>query len=98
MNEVLMRVLADLILFLAYCDDDVVDPDVAVERVEAAAHQLRKLNDSDRATFGAFMKRLADSTRAADKEQRRRYATMLKHLGLDEPKRQSRRTKRGKRG
>lgn len=79
MNEPLMRTVAHLVTFVAYCDDDVLDPDAAVSCLEEAAALLKPLSARDRADFQRFLDAEAERV---DEEQAQRYRTMLRHLGL----------------
>jgi hypothetical protein len=79
MNESLMRTVTFFVTFVAYCDDDVLDPDAAVSCLEQAAALLKPLTAKERAVFRQF---LAAEAERVDEEHAERYRTMLERLGL----------------
>ena len=55
----LVRALVGLVVqhdrFLESCDDEVLDPDGAIEQLEWSAHVLSELSETDRRTFLAVL-------------------------------------------
>jgi hypothetical protein len=44
----LVKIIADLAIFLEFTDEGQLDPDLAVEMMEQMASELQSLNDEDR--------------------------------------------------
>ena len=55
MNEILMNIIVDQILFLELSDDEVIDPDIAVAQLEQIMYCLQKLNQKEREIFTAYI-------------------------------------------
>jgi hypothetical protein len=90
-----MRTLADLVIFVAYCDDEVLDPDVAVSTLEGVATSLKALSAADLAAFSTFLEAEANRLKDAEGEQAERYRLLLEHLGLREtPRRKTSKRRR----
>ncbi len=80
MNEDLMRVVVDVIDFLANCDDEVLDPDTAVAMLEDIGFQINRLSVEDKKIFCSYLEELANETE--DKEKAAFYIAMPESLGL----------------
>lgn len=63
MNAVIIKALLDAVHFFANCEDDVLDPDVAVSQLEAIAAILSELDEIDRKSFRDICLELAKETR-----------------------------------
>lgn len=66
MNRLLMRALINCLLFLELSDDEVVDPDAAVEVMEYAAYLLQQLGPDERRELVQFAHELADEAADVD--------------------------------
>lgn len=55
MNEILMQIIVDQILFLDLSNDDVIDPDTAVAQLEQIVYSLQKLSREERTIFTAYI-------------------------------------------
>jgi len=51
MNESIVRVLIDLIVFLEFSDDSTVDPDAAVNMMETVSARLSELSSDETKSF-----------------------------------------------
>lgn len=71
MNELLMKIVVDTVALFATCDDDTVDPDVAVTKLEFISFSLQKLNDYEKDMFLKFIKKMADEEAARSGENSR---------------------------
>lgn len=84
MNEEIVRIVIDLIAFLALSDDDVVNPDSAIEQLEHVAATLQGLSAADRQEFLSLLR-----THARDAELSgdpiRRCAAVQRLVTLPEP-------------
>ena len=50
----LVKIIADLAIFLEFTSEDQLDPDTAVEMMEQMASELQLLNDDDRSEVVQF--------------------------------------------
>ena len=57
-----MRVVVQAAGFFELCDDDVLDPDIAVKQLEWIAGELHKLDPKEREALVAFVLREAEAT------------------------------------
>ena len=60
MTRTLVRILAQLSLFLEFSDESVLDLDTAVKQQEALASQLQQLPPADRQEFIRILRQVAD--------------------------------------
>jgi hypothetical protein len=65
-NETLMRVVIELVAWFEFVPDDVLDPDVAVKKMETVVFLLQQLSPEERREFVAFIEREADTTTMDD--------------------------------
>jgi hypothetical protein len=57
-----MRVVVQAAAFFELCDDDVLDPDIAVKQLEWIVWELGKLDPREREALVAFVLREAEAT------------------------------------
>lgn len=55
MNEMLMHIIIDQILFLELSDDSIVEPDATVAQLGQIAYGLQKLDQKEREIFTAYI-------------------------------------------
>jgi len=54
MNPLLMRAVVEALLFFELCDDDVLDPKVAVAQLEHLAQFIKRMTLEDRMAFARY--------------------------------------------
>jgi hypothetical protein len=74
MSRILVRVIAQLAVFLEFDDDATLDPDSAVKQQEDLAFELQQLPLADR---GEFIRLLNEIAREWPSEQERAYLLNL---------------------
>ena len=62
MNEILMRVVVQAAAFFELCDDDVLDPDIAVKQLEWVSSELQRLDPEAKEALIAFAQAEAEAT------------------------------------
>ena len=84
MNEILMRLVAESLAFLELTDDELVDPDIAVQQLESITDSLQKLSTDEREAFLRFVNDvMVPEARAANNEAAAElYGRMREDLGL----------------
>lgn len=83
MNPILMNIVVETCVFFGLCDDDEVDPDVAVTQLEQIASMLGTLSREDRDRFVRHIGELAAKAReGADGERQRVLEALPESLGL----------------
>ncbi|MEM8533405.1 MAG: hypothetical protein AAGF95_21375 [Chloroflexota bacterium] len=55
MNEILMQIIVDQILFLDLSDNEVIDPDTVVAQLEQIVYALQKLDQKEQEVFTAYI-------------------------------------------
>ncbi|QEG00946.1 hypothetical protein Mal15_50220 [Stieleria maiorica] len=78
MNKHLMQLTLDMIDFFANCDDDLVDPDVSVAKLEEIAFLLQQLSTRERNQFAKFVEQAAES----NEEKSEFYRSVPENIGL----------------
>ena len=61
MNPLLMRAVAEYAVFLALSEDEIVDPDTAVSKLEELSSILKELTPVERDIFIQFIQGMADA-------------------------------------
>jgi hypothetical protein len=81
-----MQALVDCIVFLELSNDEVVDPDSALQVLENIAYLLQRLNAPDRDAFLRFVEEMANDAARIDpsSEVVARLRSMPEYLGLVE--------------
>lgn len=79
-----MQIVVDAIDFFANCSDDVLDPDLAVEKLEEISFQMRHLSPKDLQRFIKFTESAAVSVAEIDPEKAAFYRSIPECLGLIE--------------
>jgi hypothetical protein len=84
MNEILMRLVAESLAFLELTDDELIDPDIAVQQLESITDSLQKLSTDEREAFLRFVNDvMVPEARAAYNEAAAElYGRMREGLGL----------------
>jgi hypothetical protein len=83
MNQILMRAVLELAMFLALSGDDIVNPDAAVSQLEQLASILKGLTKEERDTFVRFAQELAVLEQQAGRNERAIFLSSLPDdLGL----------------
>jgi hypothetical protein len=83
MNEQLMKALVDVVVFLALSDDDVLDPDAAIEQLEHVAATLKKMPAADRKQFLGFVATAAKHAQTSGHDERAEFLQELsEQLGI----------------
>lgn len=80
MNQALLQVVVDMILFLTLSDDETVDQDAAIEQLEHIAATLKQLPGDERDQFLTFV-----AERAAQSDDPKRsevLRSLPEQLGL----------------
>jgi hypothetical protein len=62
MSDGLMRIVLEAAAFFELCDDEVLDPDIALKQLEWSSWQLGRLDPEEQATLVAFAEREAEAT------------------------------------
>ncbi len=95
-DRVLQQIITDLVLFLAYADDDAVDPDAAVAQLELASSTIKRLGSREKQRFWEFLEGKAQAE--PNPEVSERYRSMLTHLGIETPKKRPAQPKSPRKG
>lgn len=84
MSDALMETVVDAVLFFAYTDDGIIDPDVAVRHLEQMASSLQKMSAGEKKAFIAYVKQRAAEARGQDggQAEAERLEEILPSLGL----------------
>jgi hypothetical protein len=83
MNERLMQIVIDTLVFLEMSDADTVDPDAAVREIENIAFHLRSLLAGDLQRFLDFIeKKGAEAVRQGDSARGKFLRGLPQSLGL----------------
>ncbi|NOK62127.1 MAG: hypothetical protein GFH27_549321n114 [Chloroflexi bacterium AL-W] len=69
MNEMLMHIIIDQILFLELSDDSIVEPDAAVAQLEQIAYCLQKLDQKEREVFTAYIDQYITTENATNQKR-----------------------------
>ena len=84
MNPILMNIIVEMCVFLELCDDDVVNPDVAIKQLEQISWMLKKLSRDDLDRFVRHVGELAARAREEKDGERERFLKALpEDLGLE---------------
>jgi hypothetical protein len=85
MNRTLMRAVLDAAAFLELADDEILDPDAAVEQMEQMAVTLAELAPDERAGLLRFAAESAVEARASGDEERAEFLESFgESFGLDD--------------
>ena len=68
MNPLLMRAVVEALLFFELCDDDVLDPKVAVAQLEHLAQFIKRMTLEDRMAFARYTTELGLAEHRAHRE------------------------------
>jgi hypothetical protein len=83
MNKEIVRIVIDLIAFLALSDDDIVNPDSAIEQLEHVAATLKELSAADRQEFlSLLMAHARDAELSGDHERFEFLTNLPAQLGI----------------
>lgn len=77
MNKEIVRIVIDLVAFLALSDDDIVDPDSAMEQLEHVAAIMKKLSVADRQEFLSLLMTHAQDAQLSGDHERFEFLTNL---------------------
>ena len=83
MNEKLMQIVIDMVEFFANCDDDILDPDEAVQKLEGIAYVMRQLSLTETDEFVRFTQEAAAALSEVDPAKAEFYSTIPSNLGID---------------
>ena len=78
MNTQLMQIVLDTIDFFANCEDDVLDPGVAVSKLEEIAFMLQQLPEGEKRQFAEFVQHAAETNQAKSEF----YRSVPANIGL----------------
>lgn len=85
MNRTLMRAVLETLIFLELSDEDVIDPDIAISRLELLASILRELTSPEREVFVQYAKELAMSEEQSGYTKRQEVLLSIEdYLGLSD--------------
>lgn len=77
MNKEIVRIVIDLIAFLVLSDDDIVNPDSAMEQLEHIAATLKELSATDRQEFLSLLRTHARDAELSGDHERFEFLTNL---------------------
>lgn len=86
-----MNALANAVVhamaFLEFSDDDVIDPDVAVQTMEVLTYDIQKCTAAEKAALKKALEaeHKAQKARKAPKEVLKFYKEFFAHVGLTDP-------------
>lgn len=80
-NDHLVRVIADLAIFLEFTNEGLLDPDTSVEAMEKMAMELQLMEDEDRNSLAKQLKSL--SLEYKDERKIKFINTLPESLGLE---------------
>lgn len=79
MKDYLIKALVDLILFLEFSDDEVVDPDASIQAMEQLSATLLDMTDGEK---DAFIDKVNSMVADYDKEEAEFLSSIGEALGL----------------
>jgi len=80
-SKEIAKAIANIAIFLEYAEEDVLDPDAAIQVMEQFASDLKNVNDSDRSTLVQSLREV--SLEYGDASRREFVFGLPEALGLD---------------
>jgi hypothetical protein len=79
-NEVLMDVILDQVLFLDLTEDEHLDPDIAVKQLESITYYLRTLSNDERNTFITHVEKKLKQKKGVSRERAAGMRALVRDL------------------
>lgn len=80
LNEAVVNSLVEIMFFLEFSDESIVDPDSSIQALETVSYELRSMDTESKILFCEQLKKIA---RSSSEEKRNFIKTLLKQFELE---------------